>query len=280
MAPGTLLGEAPSFAGAARRVKVIAPATHDTASAVAAIPLAGDDEMFISSGTWSLVGIESFTPYPTDAARQHNITNEGGVDRRFRVLENVVGLWLAQRIRAELPGFSHAALVEAAEAAAPWRSVIDPEDPRFYDPPSMSAAFREFCAQTGQPEPSDPGSLARCAFDSLALAYRRVRDDIESLRQNRITHVRIVGGGCQNRLLNQLTADACGIPVGAGPVETSALGNACMQLRALGVFGSLAELRDAVRRSFAPDDFVPRAAVPDEVWQRFQGFRKTRREWQ
>jgi len=267
--PGTIVGEADAPGGG--RVKVVAPGTHDTASAVAAIPLDGPDEAFISSGTWSLMGIESLVPFANATARRLNFSNEGGLERRYRVLKNIMGLWLVQRIRQE-SGADHAALVEAARAAEPWRSLVDPDDPRFLNPPSMTAAIRDFCAETGQPVPEGPDRLARCAIDSLALSYRKVKDEVETLRGRPLSRIHIVGGGCQNRLLDQLCADACRLPVSAGPVETSALGNACSQLMALGVLSSLADARALVRQSYAVEEFLPREAVPEAVWERFQSF--------
>jgi rhamnulokinase len=269
--PGTVVGELPAGA-AGRRVQVVAPGTHDTASSVAAIPLQGTDEIFISSGTWSLMGIESPVPFADATARRLNFSNEGGVERRFRVLKNIVGLWLAQRLREELGAPDHAALVAAAEAATPWRCLIDPTDPRFVNPPSMVAAVRAFCAETGQPDPGGMGGLARCAYDSLALSYRRVKLELEAMRGRPLTGVRIVGGGSRNRLLDQLCADACQLPVSAGPVETAALGNVCVQLMALGAVGSLADARAIVKRSFPVEEFVPRSAVPEAAWARFRAF--------
>ena len=274
--PGTIVGELPMGA-LGRRVQVVAPGTHDTASSVAAIPLQGTDEAFISSGTWSLMGVESPRPHADETARRLNFSNEGGVARRFRVLKNIVGLWLAQRLREELGAPDHAALVAAAEAAPPWRCLIDPNDPRFVNPPSMVAAVRAVCAETGQPDPGDMGGLARCVFDSLALSYRKVKLELEAIRGRPLARIRIVGGGSRNRLLDQLCADACQLPVSAGPVETAALGNVCVQLLALGALGSLAEARALVQRSFPVEDFVPRGAVPEAALARFQAFGREER---
>jgi len=274
--PGTIVGEADAPGGGGGRVKVVAPGTHDTASAVAAIPLDGPDEAFISSGTWSLMGIESLVPFANATARRLNFSNEGGLERRYRVLKNIMGLWLVQRIRQESGCPDHATLVEAARAAEPWRSLVNPDDSRFLNPPSMTATIRDFCAETGQPVPEGLGGLARCAIDSLALSYRRVKEEVETLRGASLSRIHIVGGGCQNRLLDQLCADACRLPVSAGPVETTALGNACSQLMALGVLHSLADARALVRQSYAVEEFLPREAVPEAVWERFQSFAKER----
>jgi rhamnulokinase len=271
VAPGTILGES-TAPGGGPPFQVTAPATHDTASAVAGIPLAGFEEVFISSGSWSLMGVESPRPLADATARRLNFSNEGGVERRYRVLKNIAGLWLVQRIAQELAISDAALLVAAAEAAAPWRCLIDPDEPRFLNPPSMIAAIRGFCAETGQPEPSDPGALVRCALESLALCYRRVKAELERLLGHPVTRIHIGGGGGQNRLLDQLAADACQVPVIVGPAEISVLGNACVQLIALGVLGSLGEARAMIGRSFAALEVTPGPPVPDAVWARFEGF--------
>ncbi|MDR3515929.1 MAG: rhamnulokinase [Azospirillaceae bacterium] len=278
--PGTRLGTLKGCGtpGSDRPVPVIAVASHDTASAVAGAPLEGSDEAYISSGTWSLMGVESALPLVSAAAHRLGFTNEGGYGRRYRVLKNIMGLWLLQRIRAECaaPIPSHADLVAAAQAAAPWRSLVDPDDPRFLNPPSMTVAVQRFCAETGQSVPDDSGSLARCVFDSLALSYRQTREQLEALRGRSLSRIRIIGGGSQNRLLNQLCADACQVPVSAGPVETSAIGNACVQLIALGVLPDLEAARAVVRRSFPIAHYQPGHPVPDAVWQRFQTLTRSR----
>jgi rhamnulokinase len=271
VAPGTVLGEMASPSGDGGAVKVIAPATHDTASSVAAIPLDGEDDVFISSGTWSLMGIESPIPFASDAARRLNVTNEGGVERRYRVLKNIAGLWIIERIRKEL-GERHEDLIEAARAAPAWHSLIDPHDPGFFNPPSMVEAIATFCAATGQPRPETAGALARTVFESLALSYRTVAGELASLRGRPVSRIHIVGGGSQNRFLNQLAADACEVPVRTGPVETSALGNACVQLVGLGVLPSLDAARALIRRSYPAVDYAPRTPVPDEPVQRFAAF--------
>lgn len=270
VAPGTVLGEMPAPPGGAA-LKVIAPATHDTASSVAAIPLDGEGDIFLSSGTWSLMGIESRRPFATDAARRLNISNEGGVERRYRVLKNIAGLWLLERIRQQL-GIDHDQLIEAAGAAAPWRSLIDPQDPVFFNPPDMASAIAGFCAATDQPCPATAGELARTIFESLALSYRTVAGELASLRGRPASRIHIAGGGSRNQLLNQLAADACELPVRTGPVETSALGNACVQLIGLGVLPSLDAARALIRRSFPAQDYQPQTPVPDHALERFASF--------
>jgi rhamnulokinase len=268
--PGTILGETRAVAG--RRIQVTVPGTHDTASAVAGIPLDGPEEVFISSGSWSLMGVEREQPCADATARRLNFSNEGGVEHRYRVLKNIAGLWLVQCIAQELAITDAAALVAAAEAATPWRCLIDPDDLRFLSPPSMIAAIRGFCAETGQPEPAGPGGLVRCALDSLALCYRRVKAELEILLGRAVARIHIGGGGGQNRLLDQLAADACEVPVVVGPTEISVLGNACVQLIAQGALGSLRHAREVIRRSFATREVAPQRRVPEPVWARFESF--------
>ena len=251
-------------------VLVIAPGGHDTASAVAAAPIGGADEAFLSSGTWSLMGVESPVPYVGERALGFNIGNEGGVCGRYRVLKNLMGLWLIQRVRKEFGEPAFGDLVAAAAEAPAWVTLINPDDPRFLNPASMTATIRSLAAEHGEPVPDGLGPVARAVFDSLALDYARVKGELETLTGRPLTHIRIIGGGAKNELLNQLTADACGIPVSAGPVETSALGNAALQMMGLGVIGSLDEARSIVRRSFGVTEVAPAAVVPDGVRDRFR----------
>jgi rhamnulokinase len=267
VAPGTVLGEA--RVEGAPAAKVIAPGTHDTASAVAAIPLAPGDA-FLISGTWSLMGVESQRPLCGEVALRANVTNEGGVERRYRVLKNIAGLWLTQCIAAELRK-PEADLLAAAALAPAWGAVIDPNDARFSNPPSMVAAILSFCADTGQAPPANEGALVRCALESLALSYRRVKDELEELLGEALQRIQVSGGGGQNRLLNQLTADACELPVRVGHAESSLLGNGCVQLIGLGAIASLDEARAILRRSFDGSEVEPRGSVPDATRRRFAG---------
>lgn len=266
VAPGTILGEA-ALSGT-RRSKITAPATHDTASAVAALPLQPGD-VFLISGTWSLMGVESERPLLGHVARAHNLTNEGGVERRYRVLENIAGLWLTQRIAQEL-NVPEPELIAAAARAPAWQAAIDPDDARFLNPPSMVAALRDFCRETGQTAPADAGCLARCALESLALSYQLVKQELERSIERPLGRIQVGGGGSKNALLNQLTADACGVPVEVGPAESSLIGNGCVQLLGLGALGSLSEARRVVSRSFDTRRIEPRNGVPDEARARFQ----------
>ncbi len=267
IAPGTILGDG---IGSARGAKVIAPGTHDTGSAVAGTPLQSEDEAYISSGTWSLMGIESAAPIASADALRMNFTNEGGLEHRFRVLKNIMGMWAIQRVCEEQKISDFASLVDGASSAEAWRSIIDLNDPEFLNPASMSEAIRAHCRNSNQPVPHTPAQIARCIFDSLALCYRHVKEQIESLRQRKLTCIRIVGGGCQNKLLNQLCANACGLPVIAGPVEASALGNLSAQMIALGQIENLSSARKLICAAFEMDEYTPRSTVPKAVLERFE----------
>lgn len=267
VAAATILGETHAGAG---RAKVIAPATHDTASAVAGAPLESADEAYISSGTWSLMGVESPTPFISDEARRMNFTNEGGLERRFRVLKNIMGMWPIQRICEEHHVADVGKLIAEAAMVPAWGMLINPNDPVFLNPASMSEAIRAYCRWTQQPEPQTVAQLARCVFDSLALAYKSVKEDLEALLKRKLRRIRMIGGGCQNELLNQLCADACELPVVAGPVEASALGNLSAQLIALGVIQNLDAARHLIRASFPMREFRPGASVPAAADRHFQ----------
>ena len=240
---------------------VIASASHDTASAVAAIT-ARDGVAFISSGTWSLVGTEIDTPVLTPRAMQLNFSNEGGVEGTTRLLKNVMGLWLLQGCRRSWAQrnrpFSYGELMDAASQEPAFRHLIDPDDASFSNPDDMPDAIDRFCRRTDQPTPSSVGAYARTVFDSLALKYRLVIRDLGSLIGHPISRVRVIGGGSQNALLNQLTADATGLPVIAGPVEATALGNVAVQMLATGAAASLADARAIIDRSVPTTAFSPR----------------------
>jgi rhamnulokinase len=275
--PGTVLGPlrtAVATDTGLTPVPVIVPATHDTGSAVAAVPARGDSWAFISSGTWSLLGTELPQPLVTDAALAANFTNEGGVAGTTRFLKNIMGLWLVQECRRnwEKAGktFNYDEMVKLAEAATPFTSLVDPDDPAFLLPPNMPVAIGEFCRKTGQPTPTEPGAVIRCCLESLALKYRWVLEKLEGLVGKRLDAIHVVGGGSQNALLCQWTADATGRPVLAGPVEATALGNVLVQMLGLGLIGSLADGREVVRRSVTVTTYEPRDGGRwDEQYQRF-----------
>jgi rhamnulokinase len=246
---------------------VIAPASHDTASAIAAAPAGKAPWAYISSGTWSLMGVETHEPLLNDAALAANFTNEGGVGGTIRLLKNIMGLWLVQECRRawERAGttYTYEALMRMAEAAPPFVSLVDPDDPGFILPDNMPVALADFCKRTGQPAPSDPGTTIRCALESLALRYRWVLERLETLTGQKREVIHIVGGGSQNTLLCQLTADACNRPVLAGPVEATAIGNVLVQALGLRLLGSLTEAREVVQRSFEVVTYQPR---PVDAW--------------
>jgi rhamnulokinase len=255
-------------------VPVTAVGSHDTASAVAGVPADGERFAYISSGTWSLVGVELDHPVLTDDSRRANFTNELGVDGTVRYLRNVMGLWLLQESLRTWQGTGRAVdlatLLREAAAAPPFAAVVDPDDPVFLPPGDMPARIAGACERLGQPPPTGPARVARCILDSLALAYRRTVVQAQRLSGRHVDVVHIVGGGARNELLCQLTADACGLPVIAGPVEATALGNALIQARALGaVGGSLADLRGLLRETQPLRRYQPR---PDErAWRAAEG---------
>jgi rhamnulokinase len=268
---GGLLGDVAAACGLpggpGGRLPVIAVGSHDTASAVVAVPAAGRDFAYISCGTWSLVGVELDQPVLTGASQAANFTNETGVDGTIRYLRNVMGLWLLQEsVRAwaaagagpDLSALLAALLADAARVPA-LQAVIDPDDPAFLPPGDMPARIAAACLRTGQRAPAGPAEVVRCILDSLALAYRRALAQAQELSGHPVSVVHIVGGGVRNELLCQLTADACGLPVVAGPAEAAALGNILVQARVLGAApGDLAGMRALLRathdlRRFEPD---------------------------
>jgi rhamnulokinase len=240
---------------------VVATATHDTAAAVAAVPLRGDRSAYVSVGTWSLVGVETREPVITDAAYEANVTNEGGVDGTFRVLRNVTGLWLLHECRRSwsLSGrnYRFEDLVALARSAQPLRSFVDPDDPVFADPGDMPSRIVDYCARTGQPQPQDEGAIVRCIFESLALKHAESVDVIGRVTGRDLDAIHVVGGGANNELLCRWTADAAGRSVLAGPAEATLFGNLLVQAMALGEISSLEECREIVRRSVTPVVYDP-----------------------
>jgi rhamnulokinase len=250
-------------------VEVVASCSHDTGAAVAAVPAdSGDDWAYLSSGTWSLIGVELPSPIIHASARELNFTNEAGYGGTTRFLKNIVGLWLLQESRRAWAfagrTLEYAEIMALAEQAEPFRSIIDPNDERFVRPEHMPAAIAGYCRGTGQPEPETPGQFARCILESLALQYRHTLTDLEQLTGRRITRLHIVGGGSQSALLNQFAADATGRTVLAGPVEATATGNVLIQSIALGHLHSLAELRAVTKNSFTIQQFEPK---PGDGWE-------------
>jgi rhamnulokinase len=283
--PGTVLGQLlPSVAEEAcpepsRRVgvsglPVIAPACHDTGCAVAAVPAKGAHFAYISSGTWSLLGAELPEPVINERSLAFDFTNEGGVGGTFRFLKNIGGLWLVQECRRtwahQGEGFSYDELTQMAAQAVPLQSIIDPDYAEFLKHGDMPARIRAFCRQTDQPVPQSKSAVVRCALESLALKYRWVLERLEEILDRRLEPIHIVGGGTQNRLLNQFAANATGRQVVTGPIEATAVGNVITQMMALGHIGSLEEGRQVVRDSFDVVAYEP-AGEPgwDEAYGRF-----------
>ena len=277
IAPGTVLGplrpEVAAEVELAHAPPVIAPASHDTASAVAAVPGLDERSAYISSGTWSLVGVETRAPVVDERALELNFTNEGGVAGTVRLLKNVTGLWLLQECRRRWTragrSYGWEELLSLAEQAPPLASLVDPDAPDFLAPPDMPSALREYCRRTDQPAPESDAAAVRCSLESLALKYRLVIESIERLTGRPIEVIRVVGGGCRNRLLNQWTADCCGRPVVAGPAEATALGNVLVQAIAAGVLPDIGAARQAVAASVELERFEPRpAAAWDAAYRR------------
>jgi rhamnulokinase len=259
---GRLLPSVAEQAGLASTVPLIAVASHDTASAVASVPAVSPNFAFISCGTWSLVGMELAQPVLSEASRLANFSNEAGVDGTIRYLRNVAGLWLMQE---SMRSWSEAglrpdldALLNEAAAAPPLAAVVDPCGEQFLAAGDMPGRIAAECKRTGQPAPRSPGETVRCILDSLALAHRRAIVQVQQLTGLHADTVHIVGGGSRNKLLCQLTADACNLPVVAGPAEAAALGNALIQARTLGALpAGLPELRAVVRSSHRLARFQP-----------------------
>jgi rhamnulokinase len=269
--PGTVVGHL--LPGVARNsslngTPVIAPGSHDTASAVAAITARGN-AAFISSGTWSLIGTELPAPILSEEAMRFNFTNEGGVCGTTRLLKNVMGLWMLQGCRRAWHGagreYDYGQLTDEAARAAPFRSVVNPDSGLFLSPADMPAAIDEFCRKTDQPCPDSPGAYTRAILESLALKYRVILRDMATVTGNPIEQIRVIGGGSKSRLLNQFTADATGKKILAGPTESAVLGNIGVQMLATGGASSLEEMRAIVERSFPADVYEPRET---EAWNR------------
>ena len=280
--PGTALGKfRKSLAertGLAN-VKVVAPPSHDTASAVAGVPTAHTGKTnwaYLSSGTWSLMGVEVKQPVLTPRALELNMTNEGGIEGTYRLLKNIMGMWLVQQCKRSFDAagrnYDYAQLAAMAENAKPLRSLVNLNDPRFLNPPDMPKAIQNFCRETKQPIPRTEGDLVRCCYESLALKYREVLGSLEELTGERIDVIHIVGGGSQSKLLNQFTADACQRLVITGPVEATAMGNLLTQVKADGELASLAEMREVVRNSSEVERFEPMAW--NEAAVKFAGLRQ------
>jgi rhamnulokinase len=288
--PGTILGPLRQSIvdemKIGRQLTVIAPATHDTASAVAAVPVIGSksapekpDWCYLSSGTWSLLGVEVPHPVINAETLKYNFTNEGGVAGTTRLLKNIMGLWLVQECRRHWARggkeYSYDELIGWSAAALPFSSLINPDDPSFFAPGDMPGRIAAYCVKTGQRVPTDEGSFVRCAMESLALKYRWTIEKLESILDTKIKTIHIVGGGTRNALLCQFTADATGRVVHAGPIEATAAGNVLMQAMARGRISSLADARAIVAKSFPVTVHEPRHPEEwNEAYGRFEELMK------
>jgi rhamnulokinase len=277
ISPGTMLGKMRSSLATElglNSVSVVTSAGHDTACAVAAVPTASKEYIYLSSGTWSLMGVELDEPLISPEIMDAKITNEGGVGGKIRFLKNIVGLWLLQECRRLWlhQGFvyDYDMLTRMAADAPKFGSLVDPNDIRFLSPENMILAIQSYCAETGQDVPTEKGALVRCVFESLAMEYRWVAEQIDRLTRKVHPTIHIIGGGSQNHLLNQLTANATGRTVVAGPVEATAAGNILVQAIATGEIASLNEGRKIISQSFEVETYDPQeTAVWSEVFERY-----------
>ncbi|MCM3628922.1 rhamnulokinase [Paenibacillus glycanilyticus] len=256
-------------------VEAVAVATHDTESAVAAIPASAGPFAYLVCGTWSLVGTELDQPLLTEEAMKLEFSNEGGVGGKYQLLKNIMGLWILQECKREWDEqgrvYSFAELASMAEQEEAFRFLINPDDLRFFGPSNMPEKVRSYCHETGQPVPATEAEVARCIMDSLALRYRSALEQIEQLLGVRYSGMHMVGGGIQNKLLCRLTANAIGRPVWAGPVEASAIGNMLAQFMALGECADLEEARQLSAASFPVDSYEPADMdVWNEAYERFK----------
>jgi rhamnulokinase len=251
------------------KVPVVAVAGHDTGSAIAAIPAENERFAYLSSGTWSLMGIEVIDPIINDASFEMNFTNEGGVDGTTRFLKNITGMWLLEQCRKEWEKegvfYTYPTIVELASASEGFKLMVDPDDPSFANPHSMTKAIMDYCTATGQQVPQNHAQFIRCIFDSLALKYRNVLSKLQNVAPFKIEKLHIIGGGAQNKMLNQFTANAIGMPVIAGPSEATAIGNIMMQAKALGAVSDLADMRRVISNSVTPTVFMPQDTTSWEM---------------
>ena len=276
--PGTQIGvlteEVQQITGLGA-VPVIAVAGHDTGSAVAAVPAKNEQFAYLSSGTWSLMGIETKQAIINERSYDLNFTNEGGVEGTTRFLKNICGMWLYERCRKEWPEevrqLSHPELQGSAMQVEAFRSIINPDDDLFANPPSMIEAIQQYCRQTGQPVPEQPSEICRCIFDSLALRYRQVFQWLKEFADFDLNVLHIIGGGSLNKYLNQFTADSLGVEVLAGPQECTAIGNIMMQAKAAGLVDDIWQMRRLIAASVEMVRYEPSAdtALWDEGYKKY-----------
>lgn len=244
-------------------IPVIAVAGHDTASAVASVPAMDRNFAYLSSGTWSLMGVETDTPVITAETEALNFTNEGGVEGTIRLLKNICGMWLLERCRAAWGETSYPELIAEANTCEPFRSLVNPDDALFANPADMEQAIKTYCSEHRQPVPQTRGQIVRCIFESLSLRYRQVLDNLRTLSPRPVEALHVIGGGSRNDLLNQWTANAVGIPVIAGPSEATAIGNIMIQALTAGAAKDVTSMRQLINRSIPLKTFYPEEP---EVW--------------
>ncbi len=265
--PGTILGSM-------KNINVTTPASHDTGSAVAAVPTKARDFCYISSGTWSLLGTEAASPVINDKVYDLNFTNEGGVDGSTRLLRNLPGLWFEQELLREWvskgAAINYDDMQTMASVSKPFTSFIDPWDASFLAPGDMTPRIVQYCKSTGQHEPMSMGEHIRCVYDSLAVLYRHALKQLESITGTEYNYIHVIGGGSRNRVMNQFTADATGRTVIAGPVEATALGNAIMQLRGIGMLTDVWEARELLKDTLDLEYYHPQSGADwDTAYTRF-----------
>ncbi len=255
------------------KIPVIAVASHDTASAIAAVPVEGENWAYLSSGTWSLMGIETKKPLIGKETAEMNFTNEGGVEGTFRFLKNITGMWLLEQCRKEWASqkdHPYSELVDMAKAEKPFQYFVDPDASDFLNPENMVDAISAFCARTGQKVPENTGQVVRCIFESLAMKYRYTLDMLKRISPHPIEKLHVIGGGSKNAYMCQLTANAIGMPVIAGPAEGTAMGNLLVQAMALGYLDSLSDIRRVVRNSVKTETYLPQESDQwNKAYQQF-----------
>jgi rhamnulokinase len=270
---GNILSEIQEDTGS-KEIPCIAVASHDTASAIASVPANGGNWAYLSSGTWSLLGIESSEPLVSEKTLEMNFTNEGGVDGTTRFLKNIMGMWLIQeckRIWDEEKVLEWPEIVDMCMEAEHFKCFINPDNSTFLNPGNMPKTIQEYCKNTNQAVPETKGEIARCIYDSLVLKYKLTIKQIESVTGKTIDKLHIIGGGANNKMMNQLTADALGITVFAGPTEATAIGNLMMQAKAVGAVQSLTEIREVIKNSFEVCEYTPSSERDwESAYKRFE----------
>jgi len=275
--PGTVVGpltDAIAKETGIGKIPVVAVGAHDTASAIAAVPAEGNNWAYLSSGTWSLMGIETRKPLIDKETAAMNFTNEGGIEGTFRFLKNITGMWLLEQCRKdwEQEKYTYDQLDEWAMAEKPFQFFVDPDAPDFMNPESMVKAICDYCSRTGQKSPENAGQFVRCIYESLAMKYRYTMESLKRVSPHPVEKLHVIGGGSKNTWLCQLTANALGMPVVAGPAEGTAMGNLLVQAMALGHLESLADIRKVVRNSVETKTYLPQdTAEWDKAYGQFQG---------